>query len=112
MKRRLARKGICARAVKIVSRLYYLALTWYSIVGLELRICHEFIGVTGPHPEFEEDDDRDGIQFYEPEDGPWDPESDWPLLRDAVMWLCGIDDSETGLLSSVSANQMSDHSPS
>ena len=44
--------------------------------------------ITGPHPEFEEDDDRDGIQFYEPEDGPWDPESDWPFLRDAVMWLC------------------------
>ena len=49
--------------------------------------------ITGPHPEFEEDDDRDGIKFYEPIDGSWDPESDWPLLRDAVMWLCKIEDS-------------------
>ena len=47
--------------------------------------------ISGPHPEVEEDDDRDGIQFYEPEDGPWDPESDWPLLSAAIKWLGKID---------------------
>ena len=54
--------------------------------------------ISGPHPEIEEDDDRDGISFYELEDGIWDPESDWPLLRDAVKWLGKIDNESLSSL--------------
>jgi len=57
--------------------------------------------VSGPHPEVEEDDDRDGITFYEPEGEPWDPESDWPLLRDAISWLCEIPNEEMNSQSSM-----------
>ncbi len=49
--------------------------------------------LTGPHPELEEDDDRDGVDYPDPASGPYDPESDWPLLRDAVRWISGIDDN-------------------
>jgi glutamine amidotransferase-like uncharacterized protein len=40
--------------------------------------------ISGPHPELEEDNDRDGVDYPDPDAGPYDPESDWPLLRDAV----------------------------
>jgi len=43
--------------------------------------------ITGTHPEIEEDNDRDGVDYPDPENGPYDPESDWPLLRDAVIWV-------------------------
>ncbi|MHA1906125.1 MAG: BPL-N domain-containing protein [Candidatus Thorarchaeota archaeon] len=50
--------------------------------------------ISGPHPELEEDEDRDGIQFYEQEGDLWDPESDWPLLKDAIAWLCELDGTQ------------------
>ncbi len=51
--------------------------------------------ITGTHPEIEEDDDRDGVDYPDPESGPYDPESDWPLLRDAVKWVSRINCSQT-----------------
>jgi hypothetical protein len=51
--------------------------------------------ISGPHPEIEEDDSRDGIQFYDPQGELWDPESDWPLLREAIRWLTKSQQSET-----------------
>lgn len=40
--------------------------------------------LSGPHPEIEEDSDRDGVSW-----GDWldDQGSDWPLLYQAVKWL-------------------------
>jgi glutamine amidotransferase-like uncharacterized protein len=44
----------------------------------------------GPHGEIEEGSDRDGWAFPDiPE--PDDVETDWPLYRNAVRWLCKID---------------------
>lgn len=40
--------------------------------------------LTGPHPEFEEDSDRDG---FPPEPGLTDPESEWPLMLNVIQWL-------------------------
>ncbi len=51
--------------------------------------------ITGPHPEIEEDDLRDGVVYPDPEFGPYDPESDWPLLRDAVEWVTKINCNQT-----------------
>ncbi|UCC11466.1 MAG: hypothetical protein JSW02_08940 [candidate division WOR-3 bacterium] len=42
--------------------------------------------VIGPHPEFEEDDDRDGVDFCESFD---DRGSDWDIMENAVMWCLG-----------------------
>lgn len=42
--------------------------------------------VIGPHPEFEEDDDRDGVDFFKSFD---DRGSDWDIMKNAVMWCLG-----------------------
>ncbi|MFX1299751.1 MAG: BPL-N domain-containing protein [Promethearchaeota archaeon] len=42
----------------------------------------------GPHPEFEEGSDRDGITLYDYLD---DPDSEWDLLKKVTQWL--IDES-------------------
>jgi glutamine amidotransferase-like uncharacterized protein len=42
--------------------------------------------VIGPHPEFEEDNDRDGVDFCESFD---DRGSDWYIMKNAVMWCLG-----------------------
>jgi glutamine amidotransferase-like uncharacterized protein len=39
--------------------------------------------LTGPHPEWEEDDDRDGVDYFDHFD---DQESDWDLMRNAAGW--------------------------
>ncbi len=39
--------------------------------------------LTGPHPEWEEDDDRDGVDYFDHFD---DQGSDWDLMRNAVRW--------------------------
>lgn len=40
--------------------------------------------LSGPHPEFEEESDIDGQLF---DNHLYDPESEWPLLRNVVDWL-------------------------
>jgi glutamine amidotransferase-like uncharacterized protein len=44
------------------------------------RVC-----LWGPHPEIEEDSDRDGSSWGDPLD---DNGSDWPLLKAALEWVC------------------------
>ncbi len=39
--------------------------------------------LTGPHPEFEEDSDRDGNSYFDSFD---DQGSDWDLVKSAVYW--------------------------
>jgi glutamine amidotransferase-like uncharacterized protein len=39
--------------------------------------------LTGPHPEWEEDSDRDGVSYF---DGYDDQGSDWELMRNATRW--------------------------
>ena len=38
----------------------------------------------GPHPEYEENSDRDGISEFDHLD---DPDSEWPLLLKVSLWL-------------------------
>jgi glutamine amidotransferase-like uncharacterized protein len=49
------------------------------------------IFLTGPHPEFEEDSNRDGNAYF---DGFDDEGSDWPLMKTAVLWCLRILTSE------------------
>lgn len=39
--------------------------------------------LTGPHPEFEEDDERDGVSYF---DGFNDQGSEWDMMKQAVEW--------------------------
>ena len=70
----------------------------YNVTGKAAILACEYgqgrVFVSGPHPEIEESSDRDGWQFPNPDDEPDDPESDWPLLRDAVKWLCRMADDQ------------------
>ena len=40
----------------------------------------------GPHPEWEEDSDRDGFEPWPEHD---DRGSDWPLMRNVTYWCAG-----------------------
>lgn len=44
--------------------------------------------ISGPHPEWEEDSDRDSIDYFDNFD---DRGSDWDLMRQAVRWCLRID---------------------
>jgi glutamine amidotransferase-like uncharacterized protein len=53
-----------------------------AIVAFEYGVGRVFL--IGPHPEIEEDDTRDGVEW-----GDWldDHGSDWPLIYEAFKWL-------------------------
>lgn len=61
----------------------------YDVTGTPAIVAFEYgdgrVFLCGPHPEFEEDSDRDGVPPLDPE---WSDEgSDWPLLLEAMKWL-------------------------
>lgn len=74
-------------------------LALYNATGkIAIATCEYGQGrvfITGTHPEIEEDNDRDGVDYPDPEFGPYDPESDWPLLRDAVKWVSRFNFNQT-----------------
>ncbi len=59
----------------------------YALINKPAIICFNYgegnVFLSGPHPEFEEDDTRDGLDLYDELD---DVESDWPLLKQAIEW--------------------------
>jgi glutamine amidotransferase-like uncharacterized protein len=66
----------------------------YNITGTAAIVACSYgegrVFLIGPHGEIEEGSDRDGWKFPDiPE--PDDVESDWPLYKNAVRWLCKID---------------------
>jgi glutamine amidotransferase-like uncharacterized protein len=66
----------------------------YNITGTPAIVACSYgegrVFLIGPHGEIEEGSDRDGWSFPDiPE--PDDVESDWPLYRNAVRWLCKIE---------------------
>jgi glutamine amidotransferase-like uncharacterized protein len=68
----------------------------YNITGTPAIVACSYgegrVFLIGPHGEIEEGSDRDGWAFPDiPE--PDDVESDWPLYRNAIRWLCKIDSS-------------------
>ncbi len=60
---------------------------FYNVSGYPALVACEYgtgrVFLTGPHPEWEEDDDRDGISMYDSFD---DVESDWPMMFNAARW--------------------------
>jgi glutamine amidotransferase-like uncharacterized protein len=78
----------------------------YDITGTPAIVACSYgegrVFLIGPHGEIEEGGNRDGWSFPDiPE--PDDVESDWPLYRNAVRWLCKIDSPSsfaTGLVGS------------
>lgn len=59
----------------------------YEITGEPAMVAFEYgegrVFLIGPHPEWEEDSDRDG---YEPDDEHDDRGSDWPLMKNVTFW--------------------------
>ena len=59
----------------------------YAITGAPALVAFEYgfgrVFLTGPHPEWEEDSDRDG---YPPSEEHDDRGSDWPLMRNVTFW--------------------------
>lgn len=59
----------------------------YELAGVPAIVALEHgdgrVFLTGPHPEFEEDSDRDGVSFADDLD---DRGSDWDLMLRAVLW--------------------------
>jgi glutamine amidotransferase-like uncharacterized protein len=62
----------------------------YDATGTPVILAREYgdgrVFVIGTHPEFEEDDDRDGVDFCDSYD---DRGSDWEMMRCAVEWCLG-----------------------
>ncbi len=62
----------------------------YEIGGEAALVAFEYgagrVFLTGPHPEWEEDDDRDGVSYFDRFD---DRGSDWDLMRQATRWCLG-----------------------
>jgi glutamine amidotransferase-like uncharacterized protein len=67
----------------------------YDVTGTVAMVACEYgegrVFLIGPHGEIEEGSDRDGWEFPPDIPEPDDVESDWPLYRNAVRWLCKID---------------------
>ncbi len=67
----------------------------YDVTGTSAMVACEYgegrVFLIGPHGEIEEGCDRDGWEFPPDIPEPDDVESDWPLYRNAVRWLCKID---------------------
>jgi len=59
----------------------------YAITGEPAMVAFEYgfgrVFLIGPHPEWEEDSDRDGFEPWEEHD---DRGSDWPLMRNVTFW--------------------------
>ena len=59
----------------------------YDITGQPALVACEYgegrVFLTGPHPEWEEDSNRDSVPYFKNYD---DMDSDWPLMRSAVRW--------------------------
>ena len=70
-------------------------LAYYDINNQPAMLAYEFgqgrVFLTGVHTEFEEGSDRDNVLW---DNTMHDPESEWPLMRNAVRWLAGHEASE------------------
>lgn len=59
----------------------------YEITGRLALVAFEYgkgrVFLTGPHPEWEEDHDRDSVSYFDNFD---DHGSDWPLMQNATRW--------------------------
>jgi glutamine amidotransferase-like uncharacterized protein len=62
----------------------------YQITGQPALVAFEYgrgrVFLTGPHPEWEEDDSRDAVSYFDRFE---DRESDWDLMRAATQWCLG-----------------------
>lgn len=69
-------------------------LAYYDINNKPAMLAYEIgqgrVFLTGVHTEFEEGSDRDNVLW---DNDMHDPESEWPLMRNAVRWLVGHEES-------------------
>jgi len=69
-------------------------LAYYEINNQPAMLAYEFgqghVFLTGVHTEFEEGSDRDNVLW---DNDMHDPESEWPLMRNAVRWLISHEES-------------------
>lgn len=60
---------------------------WYDITNQIAMLGYTYgkgrVFLIGPHPEWEEDSDRDGVSYFDIYD---DHGSDWPLMYNATRW--------------------------
>ncbi|MFW9913152.1 MAG: BPL-N domain-containing protein [Candidatus Thorarchaeota archaeon] len=67
----------------------------YDVTGTVAMVACEYgegrVFLIGPHGEIEEGSERDGWEFPPEDPEPDDVESDWPLYRNVVRWLCKMD---------------------
>lgn len=70
-------------------------LAYYDINKQPAMLAYEFgqgrVFLTGVHTEFEEGSDRDNVLW---DNDMNDPESEWPLMLNAVRWLVDHEDSD------------------
>lgn len=70
-------------------------LAYYDINNKPAMLAYEFgqgrVFLTGVHTEFEEGSDRDKVLW---DNDMHDPESEWPLMCNAVRWLVGHEESD------------------
>jgi glutamine amidotransferase-like uncharacterized protein len=63
----------------------------YQITGQPALVAFEYgrgrVFLTGPHPEWEEDDPRDAVSYFDRFE---DRESDWDLMLAATRWCLGV----------------------
>jgi glutamine amidotransferase-like uncharacterized protein len=66
----------------------------YEIGGEPALVAFDYgqgrVFLTGPHPEWEEDSERDGVSYFDSFD---DQGSEWDLMRQAVQWCLGRADT-------------------
>jgi glutamine amidotransferase-like uncharacterized protein len=81
----------------------------YDVTGTAAIVACAYgegrVFLIGPHGEIEERSDRDGHEFTAIEE-PDDVESDWPLYRNAVKWLCKIDDPSSSTTALVGSSEI------
>ena len=81
----------------------------YDITGTAAIVACAYeegrVFLIGPHGEIEERSDRDGHEFTAIQE-PDDVESDWPLYRNAVRWLCKIDTPSSSTTGPVGSSEI------
>jgi len=67
---------------------------------IALQYGHGSVFLSSPHPEYEEDDDRDGTTAFDYLD---DPESEWGIMMKIARWLVEVSSpaSDTGLATGI-----------
>ncbi len=77
----------------------------YSSNDQPAMISYEYgegtVFLSGIHPEFEEDGDRDNTAYFDHHE---DPETDWPLMLDVSTWQCDTSTWDNASINAITAS--------